>query len=158
MDLDKFNRNRMISKAELKEEVSREEYKKIKAKVKSKEYEVSINKEDGTKLWLNPNYEPPYVCDGMEVGGPTRFMNHSCEPNCRIFTVSYNHADTRIYELAFFAVEEIAPGTELTFDYKDEDDRDIITDKMADEVEREKGYRPARCLCGSNSCRRYFFN
>lgn len=157
MDLDKFNPKRMISKGEMKEEVSHAEYKKIKSKVKKGDYEVSVDK-DGTALWLNPNYQPPYVCDGMEVGGPTRFMNHSCEPNCRIFTVSYNHADTRIYELAFFAIEEIEPGVELTFDYKDEDDRDIITDKMADEVEKEKGYRPSRCLCGSDSCRRYFFN
>lgn len=157
MDLDKFNPKQMITKAEMKEEVSHAEYKAIKAKVKKGDYEVS-NKEDGTELWLNPNYEPPYVCDGMKVGGPTRFMNHSCEPNCRLFTVSYNHADERVYELAFFTIGEIEPGVELTFDYKDEDDRDIITDEMADEVELEKGYRPSRCLCGSEECRRYFFN
>lgn len=156
MDFDKFNQSRMISKTQMKEEVSPAQYKKIKARVKNGDYEVGVEKE-GTPLWLNPNYQPPYVCDGMEVGGPTRFMNHSCEPNCRIFTVSYNHADHRIYEIAFFAIEEILPGTELTFDYKDENDRDIITDEMADEVEREKGYRPARCLCGSKHCRRYFF-
>ena len=157
MDLDKFNPKQWITKAEMKEEVSHAEYKDIKTMVKRGKYEVS-DKEDGTVLWLNPNYIPPYVCDGMKVGGPTRFMNHSCEPNCRLFTVSYNHADERVYDLAFFTLEEIEPGVELTFDYKDEDDRDIITDEMADEVEREKGYRPSRCLCGSEECRRYFFN
>lgn len=157
-DLDKFNPERMITKAQMKEEVSHAEYKKIKAEVKNGKYEVSVDHEDGTALWLNPNYQPPYVCDGMKVGGPTRFMNHSCEPNCRLFTVSYNHADERIYELAFFTLEELEPDVELTFDYKDEDDRDVITDEMADEVEREKGYRPSRCLCGSENCRRYFFN
>lgn len=141
----------------MKDEVSPAEFKKIKARVKQGDYEASTDKEDGTPLWLNPNYQAPYVCDGMEVGGPTRFMNHSCEPNCRIFTVSYNHADLRVYDIAFFAIEDIPPRTELTFDYKDENDRGIITDEMADEVEREHGYRPAKCRCGSKSCRRYFF-
>lgn len=156
MDLDKFNVDEMISKAQMKEELSPVEFKKIKAKVKQGEHKVSKDK-DGTPLWLNPNYQAPYVCDGMEVGGPTRFMNHSCDPNCRIFTVSYNHADQRIYEIAFFAIEDIPSATELTFDYKDENDRGIITDEMADVVERDKGYRPAKCLCGSEHCRRYFF-
>jgi [histone H3]-lysine9 N-trimethyltransferase SUV39H len=158
MDLDKFNVQQMISEAEIKEQVSAAEFKKIKARVKQGDYEVSTDNEDGTPLWLNPNYQAPYVCDGMEVGGPTRFMNHSCEPNCRIFTVSYNHADLRVYDIAFFAIEEITPRTELTFDYKDENDRGIITDEMADAVERKNGYRPAQCRCGSKSCRRYFFN
>ena len=157
MDLDKFNVKQMIPEAQMKEEVSPAEFKNIKARVRQKDYEVSVDKEDGTPLWLNPNYQAPYVCDGMDVGGPTRFMNHSCEPNCRIFTVSYNHADHRIYDIAFFTIDDIPPGTELTFDYKDENDRGIITDEMADAVEREHGYRPAQCLCGSESCRRYFF-
>ncbi len=157
MDLDKFNESQMISEAEMKETVSPAEFRKIKAKVRQGEYDVSTDTEDGTPLWLNPNYQAPYVCDGMNAGGPTRFMNHSCDPNCRIFTVSYNHADHRIYDIAFFAIEEIPAGTELTFDYKDENDRGIITDAMADAVEREKGYRPARCLCNSKHCRRYFF-
>ena len=100
----------------------------------------------------------PYVCDGMYMGGPTRFINHSCEPNCRLFTVSYNHADINMYDLAFFTVERIPAGTELTFDYLDEDDRTLITDKMADELTEMKGYRPSKCLCGTETCRGYFFN
>lgn len=157
MNLDKFNPKQMISRKQLKEELPSTEYDKIKAKVKNGTWEVTTDK-NGVSLWQNPDYQAPFVCDGMEVGGPTRFINHSCEPNCRLFTVSYHHADERIYDLAFFTIEEILPGTELTFDYKDEDDRDVITDEMADEVEREKGYRPARCLCGSKNCRQYFFN
>ena len=99
-----------------------------------------------------------YVCDGMHMGSPARFINHSCDPNCRLFTVSYNHNDRNIYELAFFAREAIPRGTELTFDYYDEEERTVITDAMADEIEREKGYRPTKCLCASADCRGYFFN
>ena len=99
-----------------------------------------------------------YVCDGTHMGSPTRFINHSCEPNCRLYTVSYNHNDRNIYELAFFAREAIPKGTELTFDYHDEEDGIVMTDEMADQVEKERGNRPTRCLCGSSECRRYFFN
>ncbi|KAI9800336.1 MAG: hypothetical protein M1825_004106 [Sarcosagium campestre] len=62
-----------------------------------------------------------FVVDGELFGGPTRFINHSCDPNLRQFTVSYNHSDPCIYELAFFAVHAIPAGTELTFDYVDKD-------------------------------------
>ncbi|KAL9002228.1 MAG: hypothetical protein Q9188_004826, partial [Gyalolechia gomerana] len=100
-------------------------------------------RKDGKKMWLNPEYVPYlYVCDGMHVGGPTRFMNHSCDPNCRLFTVSYNHSDHNIYDLAFFTVDAIPAGTELTFDYKDEDDRSVITHEQALEVQRRDGYMP----------------
>ena len=110
-----------------------------------------------------------YVVDGMYMGGPTRFMNHSCDPNCRVFTASYNHADVNLYDLAFFATEPITAGTELTFDYgesideeRDDADEDVeesrlITKRKADELEKKKGYRPLRCLCGSSNCRGYFF-
>ena len=98
-----------------------------------------------------------YVCDGMHLGGPTRFINHSCDPNCAIYTVSYNHADHNIYDLAFFATEAITAGTELTFNYADDDRTDIITEEQADEMEKENGYRPVKCECGSSRCRGYFF-
>ncbi len=98
-----------------------------------------------------------YVCDGLHLGGPTRFINHSCDPNCAIYTVSYNHSDINVYDLAFFATEPIAAGTELTFNYVDDDKTEIITEEMADEMQRENGYRPAPCLCGSIRCRGYFF-
>lgn len=107
-----------------------------------------------------------YVCDGMYMGGPTRFINHSCDPNCLQFTVSLNHNDLNIYELAFFAKEDIQAGTELTFDYGssdkvtgDEDDGTghFITDEEADEHEKVNGYRPQKCLCGATRCRNYYF-
>lgn len=98
-----------------------------------------------------------YVCDGMHLGGPTRFINHSCNPNCAIYTVSYNHADNNVYDLAFFATEAITAGTELTFNYANDDCTDIITEKQADDMQRENGYRPDVCKCGSSRCRGYFF-
>ncbi|KAL3463318.1 hypothetical protein BJX64DRAFT_127622 [Aspergillus heterothallicus] len=83
-----------------------------------------------------------YVVDGCNFGGATRFINHSCNPNCKMFTVSRNHGDEYLYDLAFFAVKDIQPGTEFTFDYNPHM-------KRVDKV--EPGAVP--CLCGEPNCR-----
>lgn len=158
MNLDKHTPLRLISPEELSDLVTRNEFRDIKDRVDKGLYETSKDDETGNTLWLNPFYKPPYVIDGMNHGSPSRFMNHSCEPNCRLFTVSQNHADTRIYDIAFFTLEVIPAGTELTFDYKDEEDRTRITDEMAHNIFETHGYMPTRCLCGTKSCRGYFFN
>lgn len=100
------------------------------------------------------NAEDIYVVDGEQMGGPTRFMNHSCDPNCRQYTVSYNKYDARVYELAFFAYRDIPAGEELTFDYLDKDDRDEVeaeAEPSAQGQRREDG--AAKCLCGAPNCR-----
>ena len=98
--------------------------------------------------------EDLYVVDGEHMGGPTRFMNHSCEPNCRQFTVSYNNGDPKVYDLAFFAKHDIPANTELTFDYKDKEEEE--------EGEGAEGRKPTEgaslCLCGAKKCRKYLWS
>lgn len=77
-------------------------------------------------------------------------MNHSCEPNCRQLIVSYNNADPKIYDLAFFAIRDIPPNTELTFDYAG-----IETMGDSAEVVPEEG--SPRCRCGARNCRKYLW-
>ncbi|KAL8766781.1 MAG: hypothetical protein Q9209_006520 [Squamulea sp. 1 TL-2023] len=156
MNFDKFCEAEAITKTEFLEDFP-DKVEEHHKKVADGDWEIYMK--NGEEMWLNPNYVPyEYVCDGMYVGGPTRFMNHSCDPNCRLFTVSYNHSDTNLYDLAFFTHEEIPAGIELTFDYKDEDDRSIITDEEAWQKQKRDGYMPQKCLCGTAECRRYFFN
>lgn len=157
MNLDKHTPLRLISPEELSDLVTPNEFRDIQDRVDKGLYEISKDDETGDTLWLNPFYKPPYVIDGMNHGSPSRFMNHSCEPNCRLFTVSQNHADTRIYDIAFFTLQVIPAGTELTFDYKDEEDRTPITNDMAHKILQKHGYMPTRCLCGAKSCRGFFF-
>ncbi|KAI9677262.1 MAG: hypothetical protein M1829_002604 [Trizodia sp. TS-e1964] len=95
-----------------------------------------------------------YVVDGEFYAGPTRFINHSCAPNLRQFTVSYNHADPCIYDLAFFALEPIKAGTELTFDYLDKDETD---DETKGEEEETEGKKRIKCLCGAARCRKWLW-
>ncbi|KAL1654593.1 hypothetical protein SLS61_002782 [Didymella pomorum] len=90
----------------------------------------------------------PYVVDGEFMGGPSKFMNHSCEPNCRQYTVSYNKHDPYIYDIAFFACEDIPIDTELTFDYLDKEDGEEMEDP---------GQYSIPCLCGSAKCRKWLW-
>ncbi|KAJ6121579.1 hypothetical protein N7512_004044 [Penicillium capsulatum] len=84
-----------------------------------------------------------WVVDGQKLGCATRFMNHSCNPNCKIIPVSTdNHADDRLYYLAFFARRDIPAGTELTFDYNPSWDGTMVYDPHA-----------VQCKCGEKRCR-----
>lgn len=97
-----------------------------------------------------------YVVDGEFMGGPTRFINHSCDPNLRQFTVTSFRGDLKVYDLAFFALEHIPAKTELTFDYLDKDN-EKVTDENVQEKERDKGKSATKCLCGSENCRKYLW-
>lgn len=93
---------------------------------------------------------PPLECDGEFRAGPTRFINHSCSPNLRIFARVGDHADKHIHDLAFFAVRDIDAGDELTFDYVDG-----IVDLVSDAGHQREGMTP--CLCKSPNCRKFLW-
>lgn len=53
------------------------------------------------------------VVDATVGGNSTRFMSHSCEPNCTIYEMEHGTA----LVLEIFAVKEIRSGSEITYDY-----------------------------------------
>ena len=63
-----------------------------------------------------------------------RFLNHSCDPNATVKIVY----DNIFPHIVIYSKKRIAPGTEITYDYKFpiEDDADKIP-----------------CTCGSVRCR-----
>lgn len=83
-----------------------------------------------------------YVVDGRKFGNVTRFMNHSCSPNCKIVPVSKDHGEYKLYYLAFFASRDIPAGEELTFDYNPGFDK-----------KQKKSSGAVECLCGAKECR-----
>ena len=83
-----------------------------------------------------------HVVDGQKYGSATRFINHSCAPNCKIQPVSHDHGDPKIYDLAFFAIKKIPANAELTFDYNPGWKGSKKVDPNA-----------VRCLCGQDNCR-----
>nr|OQO16296.1 hypothetical protein B0A51_15770 [Rachicladosporium sp. CCFEE 5018] len=103
--------------------------------------------------------EDCYIVDGEHMGNVTRFMNHSCEPNCRQYTVSYQKHDKKIYDLAFFAYEDTPKGVELTFDYMDRDEQeeeDVAAQRAKAETDPENEGKP-KCGCGTTKCRGYLW-
>jgi hypothetical protein len=97
----------------------------------------------------------PFEVDGEFIAGPTRFINHSCEPNLRIMAVVTDRANKHLHELCFFALEDIPRLTELTFDYVAGTNTADSNDNVAKEAkERQaKGEFTQKCLCGSKNCR-----
>ncbi|CAG0890824.1 unnamed protein product [Cyprideis torosa] len=75
------------------------------------------------------------IIDATYKGNVSRFINHSCEPNSETQKWTVN-GDLRV---GFFSTRKIAPGEEITFDYKFE----------------RYGRAAQKCLCGSAKCRGY---
>lgn len=94
----------------------------------------------------------PLEVDGEWMSGPTRFINHSCEPNMRIFARVGDHADKHIHDLALFAIKDIPANQELTFDYVDGP-----TDMDHDAHNPSKMKDMTRCLCRAPGCRGFLW-
>ncbi|KAA6408831.1 MAG: SET domain-containing [Lasallia pustulata] len=98
------------------------------------------------------------VINSQRMGAFTRFIvhsiNHSCDLNCGQSTASLNHADDRIHELAFFALEDIPAGTELRCNYTDNEDNEPVTYEEVQRRAIEAGIDPMRCLCRAEICKR----
>lgn len=76
-----------------------------------------------------------HVIDGKHGGNSSRWINHSCEPNC----------DSEIVGRRVFirALRDLCPGEELSFDY-----RLTIDGRRTQRLERDYA-----CHCGSANCR-----
>lgn len=89
-----------------------------------------------------------YTLDCWRVGNWTRFINHKCQPNLKIFPVCYDTLpDTGLERLAVVALRDIPAGEELTIDYNP--GHDLSGDSSSQTTYREF----SNCLCGSQNCR-----
>lgn len=59
------------------------------------------------------NLDGGLVIDGHRTGSDGRFVNHSCSPNCEMQKWCVNG----LFRMALFAMRDIVPGEELTYDY-----------------------------------------
>uniref|UniRef100_A0A8D3EEY9 [histone H3]-lysine(36) N-trimethyltransferase n=1 Tax=Scophthalmus maximus TaxID=52904 RepID=A0A8D3EEY9_SCOMX len=73
------------------------------------------------------------IIDATLKGNCSRFMNHSCEPNCETQKWTVNGQ----LRVGFFTTKAVAAGTELTFDYQFQ----------------RYGKEAQKCFCGAPSCR-----
>ncbi len=75
------------------------------------------------------------VIDGGQGGNESRYINHSCDPNCETA-----EEEDRIFVDALRALQ---PGDELFYDY-----RIVPAERRTKKLEQEFA-----CLCGSAKCR-----
>ncbi|XP_053569697.1 histone-lysine N-methyltransferase SETD2 isoform X2 [Bombina bombina] len=75
------------------------------------------------------------IIDATQKGNCSRFMNHSCEPNCETQKWTVNGQ----LRVGFFTTRVVPAGSELTFDYQFQ----------------RYGKEAQKCFCGSANCRGY---
>ena len=75
------------------------------------------------------------VIDATKRGGPARWINHSCAPNCEA-----NEEDGRVF---IDAIRAIGAGQELSYDYN----------LVLEERHTAKQKRDHPCHCGARKCR-----
>jgi len=80
-----------------------------------------------------------YIMDAKSLGNIGRYLNHNCTPNAFVQNVFVDTHDLRFPWVAFFALQYIRAGTELTWDYHYE--VGSVPDKVL------------YCYCGSSECR-----
>ncbi|KAI0825241.1 hypothetical protein BC628DRAFT_1374165 [Trametes gibbosa] len=93
-----------------------------------------------------------FSVDGYAYGNWTRFVNHSCEPNMRVYPVVWDTIpEFNQPYLAFVAIEDIPARTEMTIDYDPEAGEEARTTKQKGRQAVPEGAR--ECMCGTASCR-----
>ncbi|KAF7335866.1 SET domain-containing protein [Mycena sanguinolenta] len=96
--------------------------------------------------YLRQQYRDFYVIDSHRTGNFTRFINHSCLPNCRITPCYIEEQDIRKPLMAFFATEDVPANTELTLSYSGFELR-----PHAKHTQQSKPQWP--CYCDAPNCR-----
>lgn len=84
------------------------------------------------------NLDADTAIDGAELGNAARFINHSCQPNCEVYVF-----DATPY---IYAMQEIPPGAELTFDYK-------LQSPSSRRISLALSRELFPCNCGTPACR-----
>ncbi|KAL3645153.1 hypothetical protein CASFOL_010333 [Castilleja foliolosa] len=84
-----------------------------------------------------------FCIDGAIYSNLGRFINHSCEPNLYAQKVMYDHGDDRMPHIMFFAVEDIAPLTEIFYDYNY---------KVGSVTDANGNEKIKACHCGARKC------
>lgn len=88
--------------------------------------------------------EKPFSIDACNFGNIARFVNHSCDPNCHIWSVWWDCIDENFPKLAFFARRGIKANEEITFDYSGGISKNESTNKQKIAF--------MECRCGAKNC------
>ncbi|WVZ74389.1 hypothetical protein U9M48_022573 [Paspalum notatum var. saurae] len=87
--------------------------------------------------------ETGFAVDALNKGNFARFINHNCTPNLFPQNVLHDHDNISMPHIMFFALEDIPPLKELSYDYNYE------IDKVYDS---DGNIKMKPCFCGSIEC------
>ncbi len=104
--------------------------------------QADIEEEDNGHTFLF-TLNDEWVIEGAINGNESRWINHSCEPNCEALLIEDDDGDRRKDRIVIQAMRRIRAGEELTYDYN------ILTEEPFTDSLRELW----RCRCGAPSCR-----
>ena len=99
------------------------------------EYKHATDKNRRSKYMYQATTD--YIIDAATVGNTSRFINHSCDPNCDVVKRVANG----LTRLLVIANQDIAKDEELTINY--------------DPHRNGRQHHDFQCLCGSPDCRRF---
>jgi hypothetical protein len=94
-----------------------------------------ILKKGSDPYWLMKDGKNSII-DGRVHGNKAKYINHSCQPNCKAWVWPWNGLE----RVVIVALCSIPAYTELTFDYQ---------------WKKTKGDKRTQCLCGSPNCRKW---
>ncbi|KAJ6617569.1 hypothetical protein B0H10DRAFT_1308305 [Mycena sp. CBHHK59/15] len=100
-------------------------------------------------------WEVRYVVDAYHAGNFTRFLNNSCNPNCKVAPCYIDEPNLEKPLLTLFSTRDIAADEELCFSYKG---RDPLLDDDDDNERIGPGHSIRNeCLCGAENCDGFMF-
>jgi hypothetical protein len=110
--------------------------------------------------------DPGIYVDGKKKGNLSRFINHSCDPNCELsvsilllssLTLPYLSEQRWLVKgrtrIGIFALREIACGEPLSYDYQFDTQVSILAVTLPPPSRRDKETDAFKCHCGSSKCR-----
>lgn len=107
---------------------------------------------DGTEIRGQDNAGDKFSVDSYDCGNWTRFVNHSCSPSMKVYSVIFDTIrEVHMPYVAFVAARDIPAGEELTIDYEPS-----AAEEMAEDTGKQKqkmSPTALACKCGAKRCR-----
>ncbi|KAG5721632.1 Histone-lysine N-methyltransferase, H3 lysine-9 specific [Termitomyces sp. T112] len=104
------------------------------------------------------DWDIQYTVDAYHAGNFTRFLNHSCDPNCSLVSCYINDSDLQKPLLTVFAKRDIEPFEELCFSYSGESgDGEQGEEDPRSSPAGDKDAVYIKCACKAWNCTGYMF-
>ena len=104
------------------------------------------------------DHDAIHSVDAEEFGNLSRFFNHCCDPNMHAYSVQVRGRNPNLPFIAFYAIRDILPGQELTFDYSPQLKEASVKSRSRrrKKAVQRRGCNAANgkiCLCEADKCR-----